>query len=717
MAEWMKDVAGVVPAEPPDAALGFACLAELAALSDATETITRIGGLLADPFALDCLAAAWREHPHRVQGELVKLGARRGLRPRLAPLERAIRERAAAQERAERTSRGSGGRSEDGELLATTLAPILGSHELPAGLRCPSGWEVTPEGIARMRVHPETGEASPMEVCSRPVLIEGRYRDVGDNTVTFALSWLGADGAWHHHAVPRGKAADARSLVVYAAHDAPVTSNTAADLVRFLEHFEAANRTVIPEAKVAGQMGWHTSDGARCFLWGRTVVRASGLSAGASVEHTPPARWATGELHLLVSEPGVRALADGFTARGTWEGWCELLRAATPFPRAMLAVYAALVPPLMPFLPTLANFIVDFCGETSRGKTTTLRLAASVWGNPDERGGGIVRSWDATRVYIERAAALTTYLPTFLDDTKRARRPEDVGHVLYDFASGVGRGRGSLQSVQGATRAHGVLLSTGEAPATSFTNDGGTRARTLCLWGSPFGGCTEATQDAVQRLSGGVLEHHGHAGPRLVEYLAGLADDGEGLRRLHAWRLEEWTKRANGNPVAGRAAHYVAALDVAKWLLHEALGAPVPEIDPVPFAWEAVVQGSAESDRASDALRDVLSWATSQQHRFYGRLDGDAGGDTPPQGWLGAWANRADWRTLAVLPTELRGFLERQKYDVEAVLRTWEERGWLLRDEGHRTRKVTIGGRKERCVVVTRTACAGVQYEAAPSEG
>ncbi len=215
MADWMKDVAGVMPAEPPDAALGFACLAELAALGDATETITRIGGLLADPFALDCLAAAWREHPHRVQGELVKLGARRGLRARLAPLERAMRERAVAQERAERTSRGGNARGDDGELLATTLAPILGSHTLPAGLRCPSGWEVTPEGIARMRAHPETGEASPMEVCSRPVLIEGRYRDVGDNTDTFALSWLGVDGAWHHHAVPSGKAADARSLVVY----------------------------------------------------------------------------------------------------------------------------------------------------------------------------------------------------------------------------------------------------------------------------------------------------------------------------------------------------------------------------------------------------------------------------------------------------------------------------------------------------------------------
>jgi hypothetical protein len=101
----------------------------------------------------------------------------------------------------------------------------------------------------------------------------------------------------------------------------------------------------------------------------------------------------------------------------------------------------------------------------------------------------------------------------------------------------------------------------------------------------------------------------------------------------------------------------------------------------------------------------VLSWATAQQHRFYGRMEGEPGSDdTPAAGWLGAWSSRADWRFLAVLPTELRAFLERQKYDAEAVLRTWEQRGWTQREEGHRTKKVTVGGRKERCVVIVRLA-------------
>jgi hypothetical protein len=75
-------------------------------------------------------------------------------------------------------------------------------------------------------------------------------------------------------------------------------------------------------------------------------------------------------------------------------------------------------------------------------------------------------------------------------------------------------------------------------------------------------------------------------------------------------------------------------------------------------------------------------------------------------------------RTLAVLPTQLRGFLEKQKDDAEAALRTWDQRGWLLHDEGHLTKKVTFGGRKERCGVIARAAADAVSGESGdPSRG
>jgi hypothetical protein len=706
----MSLVARVSPVDAPDAASAIARLTavvEAAALSsDRDHTVGEIAALLGDVAVLRGLGAAYRQAPAPVEALLMRLGALPGVKQRATRLERAVRDEAKRQAIAEKELRQDAARARAaGGPVAEALAACLAGHPLPANLRCPAGWELTPTGVLRLKINSDTGDTSAVDVSHRPVIVEGRFRDIHDQTVTLSLGWPTAVGRWQMHPAPRLKVADSRQLVTLAAHDAPVTSNNAADLVAFLDDFEAANADVIPEVRVSTRMGWQGTGDDRCFLWGRNQVRKGGVLSAPPVEGEAPAKWARGQIHLLVMDDGIRGLTEGFRAGGDWSGWVEAIRLATPYPAVFVALYAALVPPLMAVLPTLSNFIVDFCGETSRGKTTTLRLAASAWGSPEERGAGIIYTWDATRVFIERAAALTDYHPLLLDDTKRARRPDDVGKTLYDYASGVGRGRGSPQGIQRTTRAHGVLISTGEAPATSFTNDGGTRARTLCLWGSPFGDVSTATEEAVRGINAGVLQHFGHAGPLIVRWLLDVPEAAELARGEYAAQLAGWTKLANGNPVASRAAQYVAALAVARRVLHEVLSVPSPVGDPLSVAWEAVVKASVESDRAADALRDVLSWATSQQHRFWGRGEGDTTEDDQPSaGWLGAWSRQPMWSYLAVLPTELRGFLEKQKYDVEAVVRAWDDRGWLVREVEHRTSKVTVGAVKPRCYVIKRAA-------------
>lgn len=706
----MPLVTGVTPVPPPDPGAALARLAGVVEAAEAAQdrdrAVVEIATLLGDAGAMRGLGAAHRMEPAKIGSLLMRLGALAGVKQRAARLERAVRDEAKRQVAAEKALRQEAAVSRAaGGPVAEALADCLAGHELAPGLRCPPGWELSPSGICRLKINSDTGDTSALDVSHRPILVEGRFRDVHDQTVTLSLGWPTAAGRWQMHPAPRLKVADSRQLVTLAAHDAPVTSNSAADLVEFLDDFEAANAAAIPEVRVSARMGWQGTADERCFLWGRNQVRKGGVLTAPPIEGEAPAKWARGQIHLLVTDDGIRGLAEGFRAAGDWSGWVAAVTLAVPYPAVFLGLYAALVPPLMAVLPNLSNFIIDFCGETSLGKTTTLRLAASAWGCPDERGAGIIYSWDVTRVFVERAAALTDYHPLFLDDTKRARKPEDVGRTLYDYASGVGRGRGSPQGIQRTTRAHGVLLSTGEAPATSFTNDGGTRARTLCLWGSPFGGATSATEEAVRGISAGVLAHYGHAGPLVVRWLLDTPEATVLARGEYDAQLAAWTKLANGNPVASRAAHYVAALAVARRVLHEVLAVPMPAGDSLVLAWNAVVAASVESDRAADALRDVLSWATSQQHRFWGRIEGEPGADDQPHaGWLGAWARQATWAYLAVLPTELRGFLEKQKYDVEGILRAWDDRGWLTREAGHRTSKATVGQVKERCYVIKRAA-------------
>jgi putative DNA primase/helicase len=48
--------------------------------------------------------------------------------------------------------------------------------------------------------------------------------------------------------------------------------------------------------------------------------------------------------------------------------------------------------PLLRFFQNVGTTIIHLSGQTSRGKTTVLRLSASLWGNPNER----VRLWRNT---------------------------------------------------------------------------------------------------------------------------------------------------------------------------------------------------------------------------------------------------------------------------------------------------------------------------------
>lgn len=711
--DWMTKVCGVdSPAtEEARGAEGIAALCKLAdsvdAAPDGDARVAAFALWMQDGTMRAVAADAQLRSPAAVEGIIARLGQHRGLGGRAKGLHDALKQEAKAAAKAKRSDVAAEQRNPPS--VAADLATALGSDDLPPGLLCPGGWEINREGVHRVRLDEDTGDIVLVPVAARPIIVAGRCREVGDGRTSVRLEWSTSRGP-RHQIVSRGKVADSRSIVELAELDAPVHSNNARDLVQFIADFEAANAATLPEARVTQSMGWQGNATVDGFMWGRSHLLPGQPDApGQAIEDLAPSKWEERQIHLLVDDGG-RDLANGFRAEGTWEGWLGVVEAALPYPRVMLALYAALVPPLMTFLPTLPNFIVDYCGTTSEGKTTTLRLGVSAWGCPDERAGGALRSWDATRVSIERTAALLGSLPLVLDDTKRAKRPEDVARVLYDVAQGIGRARGSVGGLRDLGRWRTVLLSTGEVPATSFTNDGGTRARVLSLWGSPFGGTGDAAGAAVRRINEEALQHYGHAGPRLVRWLMDTPGARETVREAYRVARARWDALTNGNGVAGRAAQYVAGLEVAQELLHGVLGVPRPADDPLAHAWQAVCGACVEADRPSDALREVMSWATSQQARFYGRhVESKWSDDVPHAGWLGAWVNGEAWEHLDVLPTELRRFLTAQGHDVEAVVRTWDDRGWLLRDGAHRCRKVAVRGVKERCFVITRAACDQVQ--------
>jgi hypothetical protein len=261
-----------------------------------------------------------------------------------------------------------------------------------------------------------------------------------------------------------------------------------------------------------------------------------------------------------------------------------------------------------------------------------------------------------------------------------------------------------------------VLISSGEAPATSFTEDGGTRARVLTLWGSPFGAADAATAQVVRRLDLGIREHYGHAGPRFVRHLLEHRDRWPAWRQEYGQRLAQYVHWAGDDPIAGRMAAHLAALRLTARIARAALGLPWDDTRLIAALWNELVADTPEADPAVRALKYVSGWAVAHQEEFYGRRDADRG--QPHGGWAGRWDDATGWTYVGFLPERLAAVLAEGGFEPEAVVRAWRDRGWLLVDPSdkkarHRAR-VGAEMRPAWLVAPTRAAIDAVDGEVSP---
>jgi hypothetical protein len=585
------------------------------------------------------------------------------------------------------------------------LKDVLPDAPVPAETKIPPGWDVTATSILSWRKG-IVGEIS------SPIAIAGRGRDTARGTEHVWLVWF-REGAWHQRIVEREILANTQKILALAAFGLPVTSNSAKLVVQYLADFEAVNMEVLPVAKVSRKLGYQGHNGDKGFLWGRTLITAKGFQEGNNLNQLAPEEWSQQAVHFQGADEGDDQIAAGFHAAGTYAGWCKAMQAVAPYPKVKLAFYAGLSAPLLPVLHA-TNFIVDLAGETTSGKTVSLRVTTSSFGNPDEESANgsatAMFTWKNTAVWKERAPVVVNHLPFIMDDTKHATHTEDVAETIYTIAQGRSKGRGTIKGTAAQETFSTVMLSSGEQPATGFTQDGGTRARVITLWGSPFGARNQKTGKLVRRLNDRIKHHYGHAGPRFVQFILKNRKHWKKWREEYQQFVDMWEEQAGGNAIAGRLAACFAAISVTASLVHEALDLPWEYEDPIAPLWRELVREA--SDQAAKALQYVMAWAYAHRDEFSGRR----GDELPPpaQGWVGRWEmvrsyDDLEWAEVAFLPPRIHTVLRDGGYEPDSIIRTWKGRGWLHtekdKDGTVRTERHTRLGRDNpRMVVITKAA-------------
>lgn len=484
-------------------------------------------------------------------------------------------------------------------------------------LRMPLGYDAERDGSI-WQADAEDADAAKL-VLDAPIVITRQLTDIATEALRSEVRFRDARGAWRTVIVPRERLGETRSLVAaLRPYGALVSASSAAAAMRFLDAFERDNGAAVEQARCSAQAGWHEGQ----FVLPDTLAPAG--AAPIRLDGSPE------QLRMFAAlRPAVGADAQAHA---------EALRVPMEASRdCALAVYAALSAPLLALLRQ-GNFALHLCGDSSRGKTSMLRIAASVFGDP--RSTGWVASWNTTLSGLEQRASLLCDLPQFYDEVGTAR-PEDAEAFVYTLVNGEGRQRSSRElHVRETLRWRTVVLSTGERElADSSTAATGAQARVINLPVVGFGALDAAGIDAAVAACGA---QHGALGRAWLEWLVSFDDaDLAALREEYSFRLAELRSIAvaAGDKLGARTAGYFAAMAVAEDQLNALYGLGAERGATVVRAFTAAGEATEErvqplADRVLDVLRDWIATepaafpalaeaASGDQRVVYGYRKGD----------------------------------------------------------------------------------------------
>jgi len=175
------------------------------------------------------------------------------------------------------------------------------------------------------------------------------------------------------------------------------------------------------------------------------------------------------------------AIGKAIHGKGTLDQWRDHVAGGTDSPVVRFAIAAALAAP-MRFHADVDAGGFHFYGVTSKGKTTTLQAASSVWGNgadPSMVGGADVylQRWNATKNGLEAMASGFNDLPFCIDEIGESES-KDFGGIIYNLMSGTGKRRMTKSISSRATKAWRILvLSSGELPVHEYIEEKGGKVR------------------------------------------------------------------------------------------------------------------------------------------------------------------------------------------------------------------------------------------------
>lgn len=453
------------------------------------------------------------------------------------------------------------------------------------------------------------------------------------------------------------------------------------DQVKHLKTF--FNKVKAPYLTHTDKAGWH----------GNSFLLADGSQFNSDGLSSP----------VIMNPTAITRQSGLYAASGSLEGWQEGVAAlASGNPSLVFQISGMFAGPLLGLM-NVASGGFHFYGESSRGKSTALQVAASVFGRPNATGQ--IKSWRATDNSLESIAEQLNDQTLCLDEISQCDNSKVIGQAVYMLANGSGKARANQRGDARPVKTFNLLyFSNGERTLENMMDaenrgqiqNAGIGVRMVNIPIDEISRHFDTHEYAnmaefMISFKSRVMENHGWAGKRFLEELVRLrATEEDQLKEIVKAYIAEFMKNnpSDSDPQVGRicerfaivaaAGELATELGVLPWKFGEA-SAMAKICFNAAIAVRSAGIGGDEDHKAVELVRQHLQMHGAKFKRI--------GCDYPPNECHGLYDDRYFYFYPAGFKVACKGMNE------TSVAKILYEHGYLKRQVGDRY--TMVGGKDE----------------------
>ena len=352
--------------------------------------------------------------------------------------------------------------------------------DAPLTLKC-GKWTANDAGVSIAEVT-KNGDIIKSVACPHPILPVSRFVNIDTDTEKTKIAFY-KDMRWREITVDNSVISNKSTITQLADRGIMVTSETAKDLVKFLMEATSLNMNTIPFYKSLSRLGWVDND----FAPYDDAIKYDGDS-------------------------DFQGTYNDVCECGSYEVWKEHITKLRENINIRLMLSASFASVLIERVGALP-FVLHLWGETGFGKTVSLMVASSIWGNSEL--GHLTRSMNATANSVVRTASFLYSIPFCADEMQQIKdRWGNYDNFIMFVCEGIDKGKARAKGgVEEQKTWRNAFIFTGEEPVTKANSGGGVKNR-----------CIEIeVKDKIipdgNTTANIVKENYGFAGKRFIEYI------------------------------------------------------------------------------------------------------------------------------------------------------------------------------------------------------